>query len=173
MKIVELNVKDALLFESPKYIDQRGYFFESYNEKTFRLGYNFVQDNHSSSTRNVLRGLHYQIKNPQGKLVRCTRGSVLDTIVDLRQSSETFGECYSVKLDRSELQLWVPPGFAHGFLTLSENAQVCYKTTEYWYPEHERILLWNSLDIPWGISQPILSERDKEGKSFGDCEKYL
>ena len=96
MKIVELNVKDALLFESPKYVDQRGYFFESYSEKTFRLGYNFVQDNHSSSTRNVLRGLHYQIKNPQGKLVRCIRGSVLDTIVDLRQSSETFGEWYSV-----------------------------------------------------------------------------
>lgn len=173
MKIVELNVKDALLFESPKYVDQRGYFFESYNEKTFRLGCNFVQDNQSSSTRNVLRGLHYQIKNPQGKLVRCIRGSVLDTIVDLRQSSETFGEWYSVKLDRPELQLWVPPGFAHGFLTLSENAQVCYKTTEYWYPEHERILLWNSLDISWGISHPILSERDKEGKSFEDCEKYL
>ena len=173
MKIVELNVKDALLFESPKYVDQRGYFFESYNEKTFRLGCNFVQDNQSSSTRNVLRGLHYQIKNPQGKLVRCIRGSVLDTIVDLRQSSETFGEWYSVKLDRPELQLWVPPGFAHGFLTLSENAQVCYKTTEYWYPEHERILLWNSLDISWGISHPILSERDKEGKSVEDCEKYL
>ena len=173
MKIVELNVKDALLFESPKYVDQRGYFFESYNEKTFRLGCNFVQDNQSSSTRNVLRGLHYQIKNPQGKLVRCIRGSVLDTIVDLRQSSETFGEWYSVKLDRPELQLWVPPGFAHGFLTLSENAQVCYKTTEYWHPEHERILLWNSLDISWGISHPILSERDKEGKSFEDCEKYL
>ena len=173
MKIVELNVKDALLFESPKYVDQRGYFFESYNEKTFRLGYNFVQDNQSSSTRNVLRGLHYQIKNPQGKLVRCIRGSVLDTIVDLRQSSETFGEWYSVKLDRPEFQLCFPPGFAHGFLTLSENAQVCYKTTEYWYPEHERILLWNSLDISWGISHPILSERDGEGKSFGDCEKYL
>ena len=173
MKIVELNVKDALLFESPKYVDQRGYFFESYSEKTFRLGYNFVQDNQSSSTRNVLRGLHYQIKNPQGKLVRCIRGSVLDTIVDLRQSSETFGEWYSVKLDRPELQLWVPPGFAHGFLTLSENAQVCYKTTEYWHPEHERILLWNSSDISWGISHPILSERDKEGKSFEDCEKYL
>ena len=173
MKIVELNVKDALLFESPKYVDQRGYFFESYSEKTFRLGYNFVQDNHSSSTRNVLRGLHYQIKNPQGKLVRCIRGSILDTIVDLRQSSETFGEWYSVKLDRPEVQLWVPPGFAHGFLTLSENAQVCYKTTDYWYPQHERTLLWNSLDISWGISHPILSEKDQEGKSFEDCEKYL
>lgn len=173
MKIVELNVKDALLFESPKYVDQRGYFLESYNKKTFRLGYDFVQDNHSSSTRNVLRGLHYQIKNPQGKLVRCIRGSILDTIVDLRQSSETFGEWYSVKLDRPELQLWVPPGFAHGFLTLSENAQVCYKTTEYWYPQHERVLLWNSLDISWGISHPLLSERDGEGKSFEDCEKYL
>ena len=173
MKIVELNVKDALLFESPKYVDQRGYFFESYNEKTFRLGCNFVQDNHSSSTRNVLRGLHYQIKNPQGKLVRCVRGSVLDTIVDLRQSSETFGEWYSVKLDRPQVQLWVPPGFAHGFLTLSENAQICYKTTDYWYPQHERTLLWNSLDISWGISHPILSEKDKEGKSFEDCEKYL
>ena len=97
----------------------------------------------------------------------------MDTIVDLRQSSETFGEWYSVKLDRPQVQLWVPPGFAHGFLTLSENAQICYKTTDYWYPQHERTLLWNSLDISWGISHPILSEKDKEGKSFDDCEKYL
>ena len=173
MKIIELNIKDALLLESPKYYDERGYFFESYREKTFDLGYSFVQDNHSSSKRNVLRGLHYQVNKPQGKLVRCIRGSVLDVIVDLRQSSETFGEWYSVKMDRPELQLWVPPGFAHGFLTLSENAQVCYKTTDYWYPQYERILLWNSLDISWGISHPILSERDNEGKLFEDCEKYL
>ena len=173
MKIIELNIKDALLFESPKYYDERGYFFESYREKTFNLGYSFVQDNHSSSKRNVLRGLHYQLNKPQGKLVRCIRGSVLDVIVDLRQSSETFGEWYSVKMNRPELQLWVPPGFAHGFLTLSENAQVCYKTTDYWYPQYERTLLWNSLDISWGISHPILSERDGEGKSFEDCEKYL
>ena len=173
MKIIELNIKDALLFESPKYDDERGYFFESYREKTFDLGYSFVQDNHSSSKRNVLRGLHYQVNKPQGKLVRCIRGSVLDVIVDLRQSSETFGEWYSVKMNRPELQLWVPPGFAHGFLTLSENAQVCYKTTDYWYPQYERILLWNSLDISWGISHPILSGRDNEGKLFEDCEKYL
>ena len=174
MKIVELNVKDALLFESPKYVDQRGYFFESYSEKTFRLGYNFVQDNQSSSTRNVLRGLHYQIKNPQGKLVRCIRGSVLDTIVDLRQSSETFGEWYSVKLDRPELQLWVPPGFAHGFSVLSPVAEVLYKVTDYQYKEYERTLLWNDeqLNIDWQVGDSIMSEKDKKGVSFKECDKY-
>lgn len=173
MKIIDIGLKDALLIEVDKYIDSRGFFMESFNEKKFDLGYDFVQDNHSMSQRGVLRGLHYQIKHPQGKLVRCIRGTVYDVIVDLRKSSDTFGEWYGVELNRPELQLWVPPGFAHGFYTLSEVAHITYKTTDYYYPKHDRTLLWNSLDINWHILEPpILSEKDKYGKSFIECEKY-
>jgi dTDP-4-dehydrorhamnose 3,5-epimerase len=174
MKIIDIGLQDALLIEVDKYLDNRGFFIESYNEEKFGLEYDFVQDNHSMSHKGVLRGLHYQIKNPQGKLVRCIRGSVYDVIVDLRESSETFGEWYGVELDRPELQLWVPPGFAHGFYTRSDKANVVYKTTDFYYPEYERTLLWNDLTIDWNLDiSPILSDKDQEGKTFQECEKFV
>jgi len=173
MKIIEIGLKDALLIEVDKYLDNRGFFIESFNEKKFNLEYNFVQDNHSMSSKGVLRGLHYQIKHPQGKLVRCIRGTVYDVIVDLRKSSETFGQWYGVELNRPEVQLWVPPGFAHGFYTRSETAQITYKTTDYYYPKHDRTLLWNDLDINWNVDGDlILSEKDQKGKTFEECDKY-
>ena len=173
MKIIEIGLKDALLIEVDKYLDNRGFFIESFSEKKFNLQYDFVQDNHSMSNRGVLRGLHYQIKHPQGKLVRCIRGTVYDVIVDLRKSSETFGQWYSVELNRPEVQLWVPPGFAHGFYTRSETAQVTYKTTDYYHPKYDRTLLWNDLDINWNVDgEPILSEKDQKGKTFEECDKY-
>jgi dTDP-4-dehydrorhamnose 3,5-epimerase len=137
---------------------------------------NFVQDNHSKSSKGVLRGLHYQIQNPQGKLVRCISGAVYDVIVDLRKSSPTFGQWYGVELNRNNLHLWVPPGFAHGFYTMTETAEFVYKTTDYYYPEHERSLYWddNDLNIVWWClnGDPILSKKDLEAKTFKECEKY-
>jgi len=174
MKIIETGLKDALLIEVDKYIDNRGFFIESYNEEKFGLDYDFVQDNHSMSYQGVLRGLHYQIKNPQGKLVKCIRGTIYDVIVDLRESSETFGQWYGIELNRPEVQLWVPPGFAHGFYTRSEKAHVTYKTSDFYYPEYERTLLWNDLDINWNLNgDPILSDKDRDGKTFQDCEKFV
>jgi dTDP-4-dehydrorhamnose 3,5-epimerase len=174
MKIIDIGLQDAVLIEVDKYLDNRGFFIESYNEEKFGIEYDFVQDNHSMSHKGVLRGLHYQIKNPQGKLVRCIRGSVYDVIVDLRESSESFGEWYGVELDRPELQLWVPPGFAHGFYTRTDKSNVVYKTTDFYYPEHERTLLWNDLTIDWHLDgSPILSDKDQEGKSFQECEKFV
>ena len=174
MKIIDIGLTDALLIEVDKYVDSRAYFFESFNEEKFGLGYDFVQENHSMSHKGVLRGLHYQIKNPQGKLVRCIRGTIYDVIVDLRESSDTFGQWYGVELNRPEVQLWVPPGFGHGFYTRSEVAHVTYKTTDYYYPEHERTLLWNSLDINWHLDgEPNLSKKDQEGKTFLECEKFV
>ena len=173
MKIIDIGLKDALLIEVDKYVDSRGFFMESFNQKKFGIEYDFVQDNHSMSHRGVLRGLHYQIKHPQGKLVRCIRGTVYDVIVDLRESSETFGEWYGVELNRPELQLRVPPGFAHGFYTLSEAAHITYKTTDFYYPKYDRTLLWNSLDINWhNTGDPILSEKDMKGKTLIRCNKY-
>ena len=173
MKIIDIGLKDAALIEVDKYLDNRGFFIESFNQKKFGIDYNFVQDNHSTSYSGVLRGLHYQIKHPQGKLVSCIRGVIYDVIVDLRKSSETFGKWCGVELSRPEVQLWVPPGFAHGFYTRSEIAQVVYKTTDYYYPEYDRTLLWNDLDINWNIvEKPILSEKDKKGKTFEECDKY-
>ena len=176
MNAIGTNLKDAYILTTQIYEDNRGSFKESFNLREVQKiigNYEFVQDCHSTSVKNVVRGLHYQIQHSQGKIVRCLHGEIYDVIVDLRRGSETFGEWLGTKLAPGPTQLWVPPGFAHGFLTLSENAQVCYKTTDYWYPQYERTLLWNSLDISWGISHPILSERDGEGKSFEDCEKYL
>lgn len=173
MKIIKVGLKDVLLIEVDKYLDDRGFFIESFNTKKFGLEYDFVQDNHSMSSKGVLRGLHYQINHPQGKLVRCISGTIYDAIVDLRKSSETFGQWFGVQLNRPEVQLWVPPGFAHGFYTISEKAHVTYKTTDYYYPKHDRTLLWNDLDINWNIlEEPILSEKDKYGKTFNDCDKY-
>ena len=177
MKIQDSKLPEVKIIEPVIFKDDRGYFFESFNQNNFnhllKANLSFVQDNQSYSKYGVLRGLHYQIKHPQGKLVSCIRGVIYDVIVDLRKSSETFGKWCGVELSRPEVQLWVPPGFAHGFYTRSEIAQVVYKTTDYYYPEYDRTLLWNDLDINWNIvEKPILSEKDKKGKTFEECDKY-
>ena len=177
MKIIETNLVDAYIITNNIYVDERGSFIETFNWNEFKSQIKdcgpFVQDNHSISKKGVLRGLHYQIQHPQGKLVRCIAGEVFDVIVDLRQSSKTFGKWFGVKLNRLNLQLWVPAGFAHGFYTLSDTAEITYKVDDYYYPEYDRTLLWNSLNIVWGNDKPpILSPKDLIGKSFEDCEKY-
>lgn len=178
MNAIETNLKDAYIISNIKFEDDRGFFFESFNLKEFEkiTGVsNFVQDNHSKSSKGVLRGLHYQIQNPQGKLVRCISGAVFDVIVDLRKSSSSFGKWFGIKLCQNNIHLWVPPGFAHGFYTLTETAEICYKTTDYYYPKHDRTLLWNDsdLNIEWGNDgNPILSLKDISGKCFKECEKY-
>ena len=179
MNAIETNLKDAYVITNKKFEDDRGFFMESFNLKEFEkiVGEcNFVQDNHSKSSKGVLRGLHYQIEHAQGKLVRCISGSVYDVIVDLRKSSPSFGKWFGIELCENNLQLWVPPGFAHGFYTLTDTAEFCYKTTDYYYPEYDRTLLWNDghLAIEWGIDiDPILSEKDLKGKTFEECEKYV
>ena len=173
-------IPDVLLLEPRVFGDDRGYFFESFNARDFReatgLDVAFVQDNHSMSVQGVLRGLHYQIRHPQGKLMRAVSGSVFDVAVDLRKSSPTFGRWAGAVLSaENRRQLWIPPGFAHGFLALSEVAEVLYKTTEYWYPEHERTLSWKdpALDIAWPIDgEPRLAPKDMEGNSFGEIEVF-
>ena len=178
MKLTGTNISDSFIIQVDKFEDDTGFFIESFNYKIFeelRIKYNFVQDNHSKSKKGVLRGLHYQMNHVQGKLVRCISGSVHDVIVDLRKSSKTFGYHFGIELNRPELQLWVPPGLAHGFYVTSNEAEVTYKTTDYYYPKFDRTLLWNVsyLNIDWGISvEPILSKKDKLGKSFKECEKY-
>jgi dTDP-4-dehydrorhamnose 3,5-epimerase len=179
MKVTEINLKDAYIVTTPRYEDERGFFLESFNLKKFREATGvvdeFVQDNHSMSVKNVLRGLHYQIQHSQGKLIRCTQGSVYDVIVDLRKSSPTFGNWFGIKLCTNNIHVWVPAGFAHGFYVLSEHAEINYKQTDYYYPEYDRTLLWNDSDIgiDWPVdSPPILSEKDKLGKSFSECDKY-
>ena len=178
MKVTETSLIDACVIEVDKYEDDRGFFIESFNEQKIskELGfYEFVQDNHSKSSKGVLRGLHYQIQHPQGKLVRCIWGAVYDVIVDIRKSSSTFGKSFGIKLDRPELLLWSPPGFAHGFYTLTDNVEFLYKTTDYYYPEHDRTLLWNdsTLNIDWCLDgEPLLSAKDIKGKTFEECDKY-
>ncbi|MBB3967271.1 dTDP-4-dehydrorhamnose 3,5-epimerase [Rhizobium metallidurans] len=162
------------------YADQRGFFFESWNKREFsqltRVDLDFVQDNTSSSSCDVLRGLHYQVVRPQGKLVSAARGAIYDVAVDLRRSSPTFGKWFGIELsDENMLQLWIPPGFAHGYIVRSSVAHVNYKTTEYYAPEHERCISWAdpSLDILWGQQRPpILSEKDRTGTSFDQAELY-
>lgn len=178
MKIIETNLKDSYVIKNDKFDDDRGFFIETFNlkqiENKIKVN-NFVQDNHSRSVKGVLRGLHYQVKHPQGKLVRCASGSVYDVIVDLRKSSSTFGKWFGIKLCTPNIQLWVPEGFAHGFYTLSETADVCYKITDYYYPEYDRTLIWNdkNLNIDWPSSDNmIISDKDLKGKTFEDCEKY-
>jgi dTDP-4-dehydrorhamnose 3,5-epimerase len=161
----------VLLLEPKVFGDERGFFFESFNQRDFDqatgLSVQFVQDNHSKSSQGVLRGLHYQIQQPQGKLVRVTAGEVFDVVVDLRSSSATFGRSYGITLSAdNKKQLWIPPGFAHGFLVTSESAEFLYKTTDYWYPEFERSLLWSdpALGIEWPIAQgqePVLAKKDE------------
>ena len=161
-------IPDVLVLEPKVFGDARGFFFESFNARDFAqatgLNVEFVQDNHSKSAKGVLRGLHYQIEHAQGKLVRVVQGEVFDVAVDLRQSSPTFGQWVGEHLSAdNKRQMWVPPGFAHGFLVLSESAEFLYKTTDYWYPEHERSLLWSdpSIGIQWPIeAQPLLAAKD-------------
>ncbi len=180
MNIVRTDIPDVLIIEPKVFGDTRGFFFESYNQRRFQeltgLALNFVQDNHSRSARGVLRGLHYQLQQPQGKLVRVIAGEVFDVCVDLRRSSPTFGKSVCVMLSaENHRQLWIPPGFAHGFLVTSESADFVYKTTDYYAPEHERSVLWNdaSLAIPWPLhSEPLLSAKDKAGVPLAQAETY-
>ena len=179
MNTIETNLKDAYIITNQKFEDDRGFFMESFNLKKFEkiTGVsNFVQDNHSKSSKGVLRGLHYQIEHPQGKLVRCISGTVFDVIVDLRKSSPSFGKWFGIELCKNNLHLWVPPGFAHGFYTLTDFAEVQYKVTDYYYPEYDRTLIWDDVDlkIEWGVcGNPILSQKDSKGKTFQECEKYV
>ncbi len=179
MKRIETGLQDSYLIEVPRFEDERGFFIESFNlYNKWHLPV-LVQDNHSRSIGGVIRGLHYQIEHPQGKLVRCSNGIVYDVIVDLRMRSSTFGKSFGVMLDRPELQLWVPPGFAHGFYTVSGTADFQYKTSDTYYPEYERTLLWNDpvLEINWPLDSdltrvPVVSDKDRDGLLFKDCEKY-
>lgn len=180
MKAVQTAIKDLLIIEPKVFGDDRGFFFESYNQRNFAAligrDVTFVQDNHSRSAKNVLRGLHYQIQHPQGKLVRVVQGAVLDVAVDIRKSSPTFGQHVALELSaENKRMLWIPEGFAHGFLVLSETAEFLYKTTDYYYPEHERSLLWNDpvLVIDWKLqAAPALSGKDAQGKLFKDAEYF-
>ncbi|MFM5980357.1 MAG: dTDP-4-dehydrorhamnose 3,5-epimerase [Sphaerospermopsis kisseleviana] len=180
MKIINIEIPDVLLIEPKVFGDERGFFYESFNERVFldKTGIlpHFVQDNHSRSVKNVLRGLHYQIQKPQGKLVRVVVGEVFDVAVDLRKSSPTFSQWVGVHLSaENKHQLWIPPGFAHGFLVLSEYAEFLYKTTDYYAPEYDRTILWNDPDlaIAWPIEdEPIISTKDKVGKLFSEAEVY-
>lgn len=180
MRITETSLKDAYIISCNRYEDERGFFMESFNKKQFEevtnLKIDFVQDNHSKSFKNVLRGLHYQVNKPQGKIVRCLSGAVFDVIVDLRKSSPTFLKWFGIKLMTNNIQLWVPPGFAHGFYTLTETAEITYKTTDYYYPEFDRTLIWNDkkLNIEWGVGEslPLVSQKDSIGKSSDECDLY-
>lgn len=180
MKATRLAIPDVVLLEPKVFGDDRGFFFESFNQQRFEEAIgrtvNFVQDNHSRSAKGVLRGLHYQIQQPQGKLVRVTQGEVFDVAVDLRKSSPTFGKWVGVELSaENKHQLWVPEGFAHGFVVRSETAEFLYKTTDYYAPEHERCILWSDakLNITWPTNiHPILSTKDIQGKPFAEAEVF-
>ncbi|AKG22258.1 dTDP-4-dehydrorhamnose 3,5-epimerase [Calothrix sp. 336/3] len=174
------QIPDVLLLQPKVFPDERGFLFESFNQQKFLettgIKSHFVQDNHSFSHRNVLRGLHYQIHRPQGKLVRVCSGKILDVAVDIRKSSPTLGKWVSSELSaENKYQLWIPPGFAHGFVVLSETAEVLYKTTEYYVPEYNRCIIWNDQDlsIDWHLSAaPILSAKDQVGERFTDAEIF-
>lgn len=179
MQVTETAIPDVKLITPKVFGDDRGFFMESYNQKLFNEALNgefhFVQDNHSRSTKNVLRGLHYQIQNPQGKLVRVTSGEVYDIAVDLRKSSKTFGKAVSLILSAANKQiLWIPEGFAHGFLVLSDTADFLYKTTDFYNPKAERSILWNDpdLNIDWPTNAPLLSSKDSQGQLFKDAEYF-
>ncbi len=180
MRVTPTAIADVLVIEPKVFGDERGFFFESYNERAFAeatgVSAKFVQDNHSRSVKNTLRGLHYQIRRPQGKLVRVVVGEVFDVVVDIRRSSPTFGkwagECLSAD---NKKMIWVPAGLAHGFAVLSDYADFLYKTTDYWAPEYERTLLWNDPDIGvvWPIKgEPILAAKDKTGKRLVEAEVF-
>ena len=174
--VIKTNLPEVLILEPQVFGDDRGFFFESFNKSEFKrvtgLDVNFVQDNHSNSNQNILRGLHYQIEKPQGKLVRVVNGEVFDVAVDLRRSSKNFGKWTGIKLSsKNKKQLWIPPGFAHGFVVMSDTADFIYKTSEYWFPKHERCLSWHDKDISidWPIQNPIVSDKDKKGIMLKDA----
>ena len=180
MKVTPTAIPEVLEIEPKVFGDARGFFFESFNQKAFAaatgMDLPFVQDNHSRSARGVLRGLHYQVKQPQGKLVRVVRGSVFDVAVDIRKSSPTFGRWVGAELsEENQRQLWVPPGFAHGFLVLSDSADFLYKTTDYYAPEHERCIAWDDgqigVESPEGIV-PQLSQKDQQGVLLAAAEVF-
>ena len=180
MKVERTAIPEVLLLEPRVFSDARGFFYESYNRKAFAqatgLDLEFVQDNHSRSAKNVLRGLHYQVRQAQGKLVRVTAGEIWDVAVDLRRRSPSFGRWVGMTLDaESRRMLWVPAGFAHGFLVTSESAEVLYKTTDYYAPEHERTLLWNdpALAISWPLAgDPVMSDKDRRGTPLAGAEAF-
>lgn len=179
MRAIETPISDLLVIEPKVFADERGFFLESYNEKWMsELGIrqHFVQDNHSCSSQNVLRGLHYQVQHPQGKLVRVIAGEIFDVAVDLRTKSQSFGRWHGVVLSAANRQmLWVPPGLAHGFHVVSSSAEVLYKTTDFYYPELERTVAWNDsdLNIAWPLrGEPIVSAKDKLGTPFKKAEKF-
>jgi dTDP-4-dehydrorhamnose 3,5-epimerase len=179
VKVTRTALEGVLIVEPKVFEDERGFFLESYNERVFAeatgVTPRFVQDNHSKSVRGVLRGLHYQVVRPQGKLVRAAAGSLLDVAVDLRRSSPTFGRHVAAELNaENRRQLWIPAGFAHGFVVLSETAELLYKTTEYWYPEHDRTLAWNDPDlgIDWRVATPTLSSKDQQGRRLAEAELF-
>ena len=180
MKLIPTKIPEVLIIEPRVFGDERGFFFESFNKKVFEeeagITGDFVQDNHSKSAKGVLRGLHYQIKQPQGKLVRVVSGEVLDVAVDIRKSSDTFSEWVSVALTaENKRQLWIPPGFAHGFIVLSDMAEFLYKTTNYYAPEHERCIKWNDavLSIDWQYREtPLVSTKDAEGLLFEEADLF-
>lgn len=180
MKALQTTIPDLLIIEPKVFGDERGFFFESFNRRVFAglvgRDVDFVQDNHSRSVRNVLRGLHYQIQHPQAKLVRVIQGTVLDVAVDIRRSSPTFGQHVALELSAENKRMfWVPEGFAHGFIVLSDTAEFLYKTTDYWYPEYERCIRWDdsTLAIDWRLqAAPMLSAKDAQGKLLGEAELF-
>jgi len=183
MNVIQTAIPGLLILEPKVFGDARGFFMESFNAKAFQsatgLDVSFVQDNHSRSGKGVLRGLHYQIEQAQGKLVRVTRGSVFDVAVDLRKSSPTFGQWAGVELsEENNRQFWIPPGFAHGFLVTSDSADFLYKTTDYYAPQFERSLLWNdpTVGVEWPLhllpGEPLLSAKDVAGKVLAECETF-
>ena len=180
MMITPTAIPEVFIIEPKVFGDARGFFFENFNQKVFNeatgLGVNFVQDNHSRSAKGVLRGLHYQIQQPQGKLVSVVSGAVFTVAVDIRRSSATFGKWVGIELtEDNHKQLWVPPGFAHGFLVLSESADFLYKTTNYYAPQYERCISWNDpvIGIQWPLTtEPSLSAKDQQGFALGDAETF-
>ena len=180
MNMIKTDIPDVLIVEPQVFGDARGFFYESFNQKVWLektgLQTTFLQDNHSCSVKNVLRGLHYQIKQPQGKLVRVVRGTVFDVVVDIRRSSPSFGQWVGMELSADNKRMfWIPEGFAHGFLVMSESAEFLYKTTDYWAPQYERTIIWNDPDlaIAWPLqNQPILSVKDAQGALFKEAEVF-
>lgn len=179
MKAIPTAIPEVLLLEPKLFGDERGYFYESWNRRNFAelgIAADFVQDNHSKSQKNVVRGLHYQIEHAQGKLIRVTAGSVYDVAVDLRRSSPSFGRWVGFTLSAEDKRMaWIPPGFAHGFCVTSESAEFLYKTTDYWSPQHERTLLWNDpqLAIPWPLAgEPLLAAKDVAGQPLAQAETF-
>lgn len=181
MQAIDTALPDVKIIEPKVFGDTRGFFFESFNQKAFDAAvgqhYDFVQDNHSKSSRGVLRGLHYQLEQAQGKLVRVVQGRVLDVAVDIRKSSPSFGQWVAVELSEdNQRQLWVPPGFAHGFVVFSETAEFLYKTTDYYAPARERCIIWNDaqLSIDWQLNglEPQLSAKDQQGKAFAEADVF-